>query len=222
MLYLPPNVTSQIQPMDAGVINSLQCFYKAKLISHMIEGYDEEVTPDINMKNVVKWVYESWNRVTETTVKNCWKHTNLIPGEEELVELADQSCVSEEIARFHQVLNVPDNEKTPLHAYLNMDNVATEPITLDVDEFIKVANQDTSESSDDTQDTKTLQLVEHDAASKAVLTLIDYIDQQKSGLENINLIKNLYQIRTLIDKNKHSEEQRNRIQLKIDSFRNNK
>ncbi|MEN2496358.1 MAG: hypothetical protein MHMPM18_000881 [Marteilia pararefringens] len=87
----------------------------------------------------------SWNRVTKTIVHNCWKHTKLITGKTEPVELNDAVGIQEQVSKFHEVLNVPHNEKITLSGYLRMDNVATELILTDIDNLINDGTQESDE-----------------------------------------------------------------------------
>ena len=41
LAFLPPNTTSKMQPCDAGIINSMKAYYRKKLISQIIDAYDE-------------------------------------------------------------------------------------------------------------------------------------------------------------------------------------
>ena len=40
LVYLPPNTTAHLQPMDAGVINSFKAKYKQEFCKHLIQQFD--------------------------------------------------------------------------------------------------------------------------------------------------------------------------------------
>ena len=76
--FLPPNVTSLIQPMDQGVLESLKRRYKKKLLHRLL--LEDEVGTNIadflkqvNMKVVVDFAAESWKEITTTTLRKSWR-----------------------------------------------------------------------------------------------------------------------------------------------------
>ena len=67
-LYLPPNVTSLIQPMDQGVLVALKRHYKRKLLRRLVIEDDNgasipQFLKSIDMKVVVELLSESWNLI---------------------------------------------------------------------------------------------------------------------------------------------------------------
>jgi len=62
--YLPPNTTSQMQPMDQGIINVGKGNYKKRLVKKMLDGLDESdkiVYP--NVKEALYMLVGAWNDV---------------------------------------------------------------------------------------------------------------------------------------------------------------
>ena len=50
LVFLPPNTTSKIQPMDQGVIRALKAFYRTNVVRRQIKYVDEgKMTPKINI-----------------------------------------------------------------------------------------------------------------------------------------------------------------------------
>ncbi len=43
LVYLPPNTTAHLQPMDAGIINSFKSKYKKEYCKHLIHQFDSGV-----------------------------------------------------------------------------------------------------------------------------------------------------------------------------------
>ena len=44
LIFLPPNTTSKLQPMDQGVILSLKAYYKSLSVRKLIEAREEQTT----------------------------------------------------------------------------------------------------------------------------------------------------------------------------------
>lgn len=72
--FLPPNVTSLIQPMDLGVLEALKRNYlKLMLRFILLECDDDETVKDglkkINIKQVMYWCTETWKDIKLTTLQ---------------------------------------------------------------------------------------------------------------------------------------------------------
>lgn len=77
VMYLPPNVTSLIQPMDQGIIEQLKKVYKRNLLRLILtpdtaEGVTQ-LLKKINMLDVLNFVAFLWDQVIEGTIRKCWK-----------------------------------------------------------------------------------------------------------------------------------------------------
>ncbi|KAM4834142.1 tigger transposable element-derived protein 2 [Thomomys bottae] len=81
--YLPPNVTSLLQPMSQGVLAAIKRYYRAGLLQKYVE---EGIDPKVFWKNltVLDAIYEvsrAWNMIKSSTITKAWK--KLFPGNEE-------------------------------------------------------------------------------------------------------------------------------------------
>ena len=76
--FLPPNVTSLIQPMDQGVIESVKRRYKLKLLRKLVIEDECGVSvvdflKGINLKIGADLVYESWSETSCSTLRKSWQ-----------------------------------------------------------------------------------------------------------------------------------------------------
>ncbi|XP_055542586.1 jerky protein homolog-like [Wyeomyia smithii] len=81
VIYLPPNVTSECQPMDQSVINAVKMRYKRKLMLRLVLE-DEDLKFEDRLKKVsllhsIDWLATAWNEIGSSTIENSWK--KLIP-----------------------------------------------------------------------------------------------------------------------------------------------
>ncbi|KAF0708868.1 hypothetical protein AaE_013063 [Aphanomyces astaci] len=91
VLILPPNTTSVLQPMDAGIISTFKMYYKKRQLDHAIQIVDTitggGVVTDKQRKNpyacdvlqAMRWGSEAWDEVSASTIRNCWAHTGILP-----------------------------------------------------------------------------------------------------------------------------------------------
>ncbi|EUC55756.1 tigger transposable element-derived protein [Rhizoctonia solani AG-3 Rhs1AP] len=81
IVFLPPNLTSHIQPMDAGIIQSFKSAYQRLLNEHAI-NLDTQGVADpfkVNQLQSMRMLTTAWNKVSVETITNCWRHTRIIP-----------------------------------------------------------------------------------------------------------------------------------------------
>jgi len=76
--FLPANVTSLIQPMDQGVIQTLKKKYKKKLLGRLLIEEESgasvvDFLKGINMKVVVDLIHQSWVEIEPTTLRKSWR-----------------------------------------------------------------------------------------------------------------------------------------------------
>lgn len=80
IIMLPPNATSKIQPMDAGIIMSFKRRYRRYQLRRAVDS-DEAGRRDlynVDQLQAMRWMRLAWNEVTPQVIQNCWKHTNII------------------------------------------------------------------------------------------------------------------------------------------------
>lgn len=77
-MYLPPNVTSLIQPMDQGVIECVKRFYRNRLLRALrIHNEEENVLNQVKKLTIKDCCYnlaDAWELVSSTTLENAWNN----------------------------------------------------------------------------------------------------------------------------------------------------
>ena len=107
--FLPANVTALIQPMDQGVIQVVKKRYKKKLLTRLVMEEESgksivEFIKGINLKVVVELIAESWQEITDVTLRRSWRKiipikmfTVPVPPDPALAELYELTVAEEPV-----------------------------------------------------------------------------------------------------------------------------
>lgn len=77
--FFAPNMTSFVQPLDAGIIRCFKAYYRRAFCMRAIEQ-DEAGVDDIykiNLLEVMLMAKEAWASISAQTIENCWNHTQI-------------------------------------------------------------------------------------------------------------------------------------------------
>lgn len=105
VIFLPPNTTSLIQPMDQSVISTFKAYYVKRVMQNIVRAMNnaceniavsssvQEFWKNFSIFDSIGFVNEAWSQVTESTLNKCW--SKLLPEfvkQTEVQETYDQ-CV---------------------------------------------------------------------------------------------------------------------------------
>lgn len=81
--FLPPNTTSKIQPLDAGIIASLKLRYRAFQLERALDLIDQDVKAiyKVDILSAMFMVKTIWSDMDAKVIDNCWRHTKLESGD---------------------------------------------------------------------------------------------------------------------------------------------
>ena len=78
LVFLPPNTSSVLQPMDQGVITSLKAYYWGRVIHRLCRALDKTKTlPKVSILQAMKILVSSWKAVSVQTIVNCFRKAGI-------------------------------------------------------------------------------------------------------------------------------------------------
>ncbi|CAG8732061.1 20362_t:CDS:2, partial [Rhizophagus irregularis] len=185
---LPPNITSHLQPIDAGIIQSFKAKYKRKFCRYLIHQFDRGIDQEknkLNVKEAIDQIAKSWNNVTEITIQNCWKKTGILPSninEDDMDNITNdvdqESDFEEEIEYLLNLLEIDD-----ICDYLQEfdSSIPTEDILTD-EQIINLVHFEENEDDSDTSDEK-IPIVLTQQAVNSLQTFIKYFEQHDDSAQ---------------------------------------
>lgn len=78
IVFLPPNLTSELQPLDQGIIRAAKMNYRKWLLDYLVAMSEEvtsayEFSKNVTILQAIRSIVKSWNSVTESTIHKCFR-----------------------------------------------------------------------------------------------------------------------------------------------------
>ena len=122
LVFLPPNTTSKTQPMDQGVIQSLKCHYRKRVIYTLLRHIETKTDLKINVFQALEMLQQVWSSVTLVTIQKCYRHVGFIlsKGDTQSDEILTKADPDNYI-HFAQLATLGLTEIT-MSAFISVDN----------------------------------------------------------------------------------------------------
>ena len=83
VIWLPPNTTSKLQPLDLGIIQNFKTHYRKLLLRYVLSKIDDcetasEVAKSVNVLKAIRWVASAWSCVREETISKCFRKCGIV------------------------------------------------------------------------------------------------------------------------------------------------
>lgn len=75
VMFLPPNVTPLVQPMDQSVIQAIKLHYRKELLKRIVSSDEVDLSTElkkVNLKDVVIGLARAWENVRPELIKKSW------------------------------------------------------------------------------------------------------------------------------------------------------
>jgi len=117
--FLPPNTTSNLQPLDQGIIKNFKTMYRKEIVRKVLACIGE-VPCKISILTAMEMVHKAWENVSAQTIANCFRTCGFIKNGQTIDEGIPVQC--EEVESTWNRLEVPVSFEEFVHFD---DNVAT-------------------------------------------------------------------------------------------------
>ena len=112
MEFFSPNLTSHIQPMDAGIIRCFKAHYRKLFVACSIDCYDAGIHSskiyDINQLEAMHLADIAWSHVRPEVHRNCWAKAGILPLQD--------SALANPVMSIDNLLNPAQSAKQELEA----------------------------------------------------------------------------------------------------------
>eukprot|EP00794_Sanderia_malayensis_P004474 gene4474-5069_t len=128
LVFFPVNCTSELQPLDLGIIQNFKVHYRKLLLRFIItmtssERNASEISKSLNVLQAMNWVGEAWHNVKVTTISKCFNSggisSNTLIEDEEADLFSDFDAIDEDLKNLIKEVS-PETTITP-YTYLLSD-----------------------------------------------------------------------------------------------------
>lgn len=83
VLFLPPNTTSKLQPLDVGIIQNFKLHYRKLFLRYVLTKIDQclvatEVSNSISIPQAIRWIAQAWKKVDSMVIKKCFRKSGIL------------------------------------------------------------------------------------------------------------------------------------------------
>lgn len=222
-LFLPPNCTALIQPLDQNAIRLTKMFYRKSLLAHILSSDEREdvceLLKNITLKTAACLLHNAWEKVSPHVLQKCWN--KLLPGETaNNLESDDDPDDSIPLSLLRQnILEIPKELATvsDMLNSLSQGNLTEQEIRgwIENDEALLPLEDTVMEISDDEeqQEISDLKTVKNEDAIKSLNVVLKWAEENDFPLNDILVLQRLKESAFLM-------HQKNVKQTKITSFFN--
>ena len=208
-LFLPPNTTSLIQPMDQGVLESTKRRYRKELLKKLLLADtsaedDPELTivefwKKLNIKDAMFMIAKAWNDIPESTLRASWN--KLLVNEDAEGSVEESAIVPELLHTLKCIDGCGDCDEVDVREWITMDSSDQGYQLLDDDEIVRaVTDADTTgDTEEDEQcdecDVEEVAIPSHGEVLDMLSKCLPWVEQQsETSAAHLFMYKNLLEM----------------------------
>lgn len=116
LVFLPANTTSLIQPCDQGIIRTLKGYYRHEMRTRILENMENtkelsanDLAKQTNVLEALHLLAMSWNNVSGSTIRNCFKHGGFSKQAPESEDTADIRPLDMTVDEFQEWMEIDED-----------------------------------------------------------------------------------------------------------------
>lgn len=152
VVFLPPNMTSKLQPMDQGIINNLKQHYRKRILRKTLAAMEDGDVSRVTLLDAISILSKAWNSdVQQATIKNCFTKAGFKKEVQSDWEEEDDTPLSE-LRSLFDMYSKKVTLGVPLEEYISFDDdlvVAGYPTDAEIIEGVKINKDNVDLPSDD-------------------------------------------------------------------------
>ena len=130
LVFLPPNTTSRLQPMDAGVIHSLKASYRKRLVKRFLAIYEEKKCfdlKDIDLYDAIILLNNIWQDMDPTIIKNCFHQSGFLSHDNDddisqVVTEDSNESIPVDMNDWNQLKEALDSNELEFNEFIRFDD----------------------------------------------------------------------------------------------------
>ena len=134
VIFLPPNTTSKLQPLDLGIIQNFKVHYRRLFLRHVLARIDEcgtasDVTKSVYILVAIKWVAKAWDMVKPETISKCFRKAGILSLTHDVIsrglnedEEDDPFLEQDECPKLQNLIDKTIHEGCTLSEYITGDD----------------------------------------------------------------------------------------------------
>lgn len=177
LVFLPPNATSKLQPLDQGIIKVVKQKYRKKLVQRYLRDMECTNSTKINVFDSINYISAAWDEIKPDVIRNCFRKAAF--GVWNDSEQADSSPLEDE--DFQSLQNFPD--------YATVDDDLVTSSTRTLDEMIADATivENAKEEDDEPPPTPTVTAgLQYLGELRKVLSSLEHAEEMLSYVNKID------------------------------------
>lgn len=198
-MYMPPNVTALIQPMDQNIIRLTKLHYRNQLLSTIVAKSDQTVTDTLKqftLKDATILLAQSWAKIAASSIVKCWKNI--------LNDTSEMGFDEEDNIPLSIWKTLPESQIQDERSYITEENLillnnitkGNPCVAADIADWNSDNVDDVSDSDDSSSDEveiidETEKAIDHSEATNALNKTIEWAQQNNVSLQDLNTLQNL-------------------------------
>jgi len=107
--FLPPYLTSELQPLDQGIIQAMKADYRKSMLHSLLAAVGKyntatEFVRSVTVFHAIRWISSAWNNVQEETILKCFWRAGFVSPETDLQEQEDSTSESDLVNTLPETL----------------------------------------------------------------------------------------------------------------------